>query len=79
MLRKLAVLALAAAALPAAAADWSDNQLSIAWGPAYKEPFINKADPKKGVDIEKTTLGFTHVSGDKLGGTFLNVDMLISA
>jgi hypothetical protein len=84
MLRKLAILALAVAALPAAAADWSDNNFSISWGPSYKEPAINEAftgrgtDPKKGIAIEKTTLNFTHVSGDKLGGTFFTVDMLIS-
>jgi len=84
MLRKLAIFALAAAALPAAAADWSDNVLSVTWGPAYREPAINEkttgvsTDATKGVDIKKTTLGFTHASGDKLGGTFLNIDMLIS-
>ena len=79
MLRKLAILALAAAALPAAAADWSDNALSVTWGPSYAEPGIHEStDATKGIDIKKTTLGFTHASGDKLGGTFLNIDMLIS-
>ena len=80
MLRKLAVLALAVAALPAAAADWSDNQFYITWGPSYREPGINKgpSDPKTGVDIAKTILGFTTVSGDKLGSTFMNAELLIS-
>jgi hypothetical protein len=83
-LRNLSALALVLAALPAAAADWSDNSFSATWGPSYKEPAINEVttgtgtDAKKGIAIEKTTLGFTSVSGDKLGSTFFNVDMLIS-
>jgi hypothetical protein len=29
-------------------------------------------------DIAKTTLNFTHASGDKLGGTFVSIDMYLS-
>jgi hypothetical protein len=71
-LAKLAVLALVASARPATALDWSDNSFRIQWGPTYHEPATAKAD------IAKTTLNFTHASGDKLGGTFLSVDMLMS-
>jgi hypothetical protein len=79
--RSLAVLTLVlgAAALPARALDWSDNAFKVWWGPAFREPGIGKAsDPNAGQDIAKTTLTFTHVSGDKWGGHFLNIDLLRS-
>jgi hypothetical protein len=75
----LLVLLLAGFALPAQALDWSDNAFKIWWGPAFREPGVGKVgDPNSGQDIAKTTVTFTHVSGDKWGRHFLNIDMLRS-
>lgn len=72
-----AVLALVSAA-PAAALDWSDNSFRVQWGASYREPGVLKAGTTDPQDIAKTTLNFSHASGDKLGDTFLSVDMYIS-
>jgi hypothetical protein len=78
-LLSLAVLSLAFAAPPARALDWSDNSFHLWWGPTFREPGVVKAtDPNAGQDIAKTVVAFTHASGDKWGGHFLNVDMLMS-
>jgi len=78
----LLVLLLAGFALPAQALDWSDNAFKFWWGPNFREPGVydRLADgtPDKAKDIAKTTITFTHVSGDKWGGHFLNIDMLRS-
>jgi hypothetical protein len=77
-LAKLAVLALVASARPAAALDWSDNSFRLQWGPTYHETATYKPGTTTPADIAKTTLNFTHVSGDKLGSTFVSIDMLLS-
>ena len=75
---KLAVLGLVALSSPAAALDWSDNAFRVQWGPAYRETGVLKPGTSDPQDIGKTTLNFTHASGDKLGGTFVSVDMYLS-
>jgi hypothetical protein len=81
MMRKtsaaLAALVLAAAA-PAAALDWSDNSFRVQYGATYHETATFKPGTTTPAEIVKTTLNFTHVSGDKLGGTFVSVDMYLS-
>jgi len=71
MKRKLALVALAAAAVSAQAADWSDTALTYRQGSQYAEPFNTK-------DISKNILGLTHASGYKYGSNFFNVDFLMS-
>src|ERR1700754_2157117 len=66
-----AMLTCAAAALPAAAADWSDTSISFRTGNKFAEPFITE-------DIHKNIIGLTHASGFKYGTNFFNVDMLMS-
>ena len=62
---------LAAAALPAAAADWSDTSIGYRTGSKFAEPFgVN--------DIHKDIFNLTHVSGYKYGSNFFNVDLLVS-
>jgi hypothetical protein len=79
----LAALGLAAVATPAAALDWSDNSFRVQYGPSYHETATYKLLPdgtpsRTVADIAKTTLNFTHASGDKLGGTFVSIDMYLS-
>jgi hypothetical protein len=74
----LAVLGLLAAASPAAALEWSDNAFHLSWGANYREPGAVKAGTTDPLNISKTTLNFTHASGDKLGDNFLSLDMYIS-
>jgi hypothetical protein len=62
---------LAAAAVSAQAADWSDTALTYRQGSQYAEPFNTK-------DISKNILGLTHASGYKYGSNFFNVDFLMS-
>jgi len=71
MKNKLALVALAAAAVSAQAADWSDTALTYRQGSQYAEPFNTK-------DISKNILGLTHASGYKYGSNFFNVDFLMS-
>jgi hypothetical protein len=71
MKKKIALVAMAAAAVCAQAADWSDTSLSYATGDNFREPY-------NGQPIAKNIYSFTHVSGDKLGQNFFNVDMLQS-
>ena len=66
-----AVLAVAAVAAPAFAADWSDTSMGFRTGTKYAEPF----NPN---DIEKKILNLTHVSGYKYGTNFFNADLLLS-
>jgi hypothetical protein len=74
----LAVLGLLAAARPAAALEWSDNSFRVLWGPSYHEPAVVKPGTNSPQDVAKTTVNFTHASGDKLGGSFLSLDLLLS-
>jgi len=72
MKKKIALVAMAAVAVCAQAADWSDTSVGIAHGNKFAEPF--------GSDhIAKTILNLNHVSGFKYGTNFFNVDMLMSA
>jgi hypothetical protein len=78
VLAALAALALLAAAMPASALDWSDNSFRAQYGASYRETATYKPGTTTPADIAKTTLNFTHVSGDKLGGTFVSIDMYMS-
>jgi hypothetical protein len=78
VLSSLAVLGLVVAAQPAAALDWSDNSFRVQWGPSYREPGIVKSGTTDPQNIAKTTLNYTHASGDKLGGNFLSLDVYLS-
>ncbi|WP_306590830.1 hypothetical protein [Geothrix sp. 21YS21S-4] len=69
---KLALALLAAAALPLAAADWSDTYLGYRYGTQFREPGIDGT-------VEKNILQLTHASGWAYGSNFFNVDMLMSA
>ncbi len=73
---KFAVSALAATAVfagisQASAADWSDTSLGYRYGTNYAEPYV-------GDGISKNIYNLTHVSGDKYGSNFFNIDMLQS-
>jgi hypothetical protein len=80
MLRKMfvALAALGLTAGSAAALDWSDNSFRVQYGNNYHETATYKPNTTEVAEIAKTTLNFTHVSGDKLGGNFLSVDMYLS-
>jgi nucleoside-specific outer membrane channel protein Tsx len=71
MKNKIALIALAVAAIGAQAADWSDTALTYRHGTKFAEPFIPDA-------ISKNIVGLTHVSGYKYGSNFFNADMLLS-
>ena len=77
-LSSLTVLGLVAASAPVAALDWSDNSFRVQYGANYRETAVVKPGTDTPQDIAKTTLNFTHASGDKLGGNFLSVDMYLS-
>ena len=66
-----AVLAVAAVAAPAFAADWSDTSMGFRTGTKFAEPFNPNA-------IEKNILNLNHVSGYKYGTNFFNADLLLS-
>ena len=71
MKKKIALIALAAAAVGVQAADWSDTALTYRHGTKFAEPFNPEA-------ISKNIIGLTHVSGYKYGSNFFNADMLLS-
>lgn len=71
MKKKIALVALAAAAVGVQAAEWSDTSMGISHGSKFAEPY-------KGNSISKNIIGLTHVSGYKYGTNFFNVDMLSS-
>ena len=71
MKKKIALVAMAAAAVCAQAADWSDTSLAYTTGTKYSEPF-------EGNSISKNIFSLKNVSGDKYGQNFFNVDMLQS-
>ncbi|MFT3734785.1 MAG: hypothetical protein QM776_07145 [Rhodocyclaceae bacterium] len=53
------------------AAEWSDTSISYRYGRHFREPANSN-------NIKKHIYGLTHVSGNKLGSNFFNVDMLQS-
>lgn len=67
---RLALLLLAAA-LPLAAADWSDTLIGYRTSSQFREPGI--ADP-----MAKNIIQLSHASGWAYGTNFFNVDMLMS-
>jgi hypothetical protein len=71
MKNKIALVALAAAAVGVHAADWSDTALTYRQGSKFAEPFNTK-------DISKDIIGLNHVSGYKYGTNFFNADLLMS-
>jgi len=71
MKKKIALIALAAVAVGAQAADWSDSSIALTYGNKFAEPY-------GATDISKNIYSFKHVSGDKFGQNFFNADMLQS-
>jgi len=71
MKKKIALVAMAAAAVCAQAADWSDTSIAYTTGNHYAEPFGSNS-------IAKNIYSLKSVSGDKYGQNFFNVDMLQS-
>jgi nucleoside-specific outer membrane channel protein Tsx len=71
MKKKIALIAMAVAAVGVQAADWSDTALTYRHGSKFAEPFNPDA-------ISKNIVGLTHVSGYKYGSNFFNADMLLS-
>ena len=71
MKKKIALIAMAAFAVGAQAADWSDTSISMRHGTNFAEPFNSNA-------VTKNIVGLTHASGYKYGSNFFNVDMLLS-
>jgi hypothetical protein len=71
MKKKIALVALAAAAVGVQAAEWSDTSISLTHGSKFAEPYLSNS-------ISKNIVGLNHVSGYKYGTNFFNVDMLMS-
>ena len=72
MKKKIALIAMAALAVGAQAADWSDTSINFRRGTNFSEPYnSNNA-------ITKNIIGLNHVSGYKYGTNFFNADMLFS-
>ncbi len=71
MKKKIALVALAAFAVCAQAADWSDTSLGYRHASAQSEPGVSDK-------VAKNILNMTHVSGDKLGTNFFTIDLLKS-
>ncbi len=53
------------------ALDWQDNSVGVTWGNKYREP----NNPR---DVTKTTVNFTHISGDRFGTNLFVAEMLFS-
>jgi nucleoside-specific outer membrane channel protein Tsx len=72
MKKKIALVALAAAAVGVQAADWSDTSINFRRGTNFSEPYnSNNA-------IAKNIIGLNHASGYKYGSNFFNADLLFS-
>ncbi|BDU52394.1 outer envelope protein [Limnohabitans sp. INBF002] len=71
MKKKIALVALAAAAVGVQAAEWSDTSISLRRGTNFAEPFNTNA-------VTKNIVGLTHASGFKYGSNFFNADLLLS-
>jgi nucleoside-specific outer membrane channel protein Tsx len=67
----IAAMAFATGMQQASAADWSDTSIGYRYGTKFAEPF----NPN---DIKKNIVNLTHVSGNKYGSDFFNVDLLES-
>lgn len=67
----LALLAAVSGVQQAQAAEWSDTSMGYRYGTKFAEPYNTK-------DIAKNILNLTHVSGNKYGSNFFNVDFLMS-
>lgn len=66
-----ATLGVTALATSANAQVFQDNMIGYRYGTQFAEPGINRT-------IEKSIVSYTHVSGDKWGGNFFNLDVLFS-
>jgi nucleoside-specific outer membrane channel protein Tsx len=69
--RSALCVGIAACALSAQAATFSDTSIGYRYGKEYAEPFNSNA-------IAKDIINLNHVSGYKYGTNFFNVDMLLS-
>jgi hypothetical protein len=74
MKKKIALIAMAAFAVCAQAADWSDTSIAYTTGNKFAEPFLT-TDTN---NVAKNIYSLKNVSGDKYGQNFFNVDMLQS-
>ena len=72
MKKKIALVALAAAAVGVQAADWSSNTVGYSRAMNVPEPGVSHK-------VDKNIFNFTHASGDKLGSNFFSIDLLQSA
>jgi len=73
MKKKIALVAIAAFAVCAQAAEWSDTSIAYSTGTNFKDPYTAGGDT-----IAKNIYSLKNVSGDKYGQNFFNVDMLQS-
>jgi nucleoside-specific outer membrane channel protein Tsx len=73
MKKKIALVAMAAFAVCAQAADWSDTSIAYSTGTNFKEPYTAGGDT-----IAKNIFTLKNVSGDKYGQNFFAADMLQS-
>ncbi|MFM7026864.1 MAG: outer envelope protein [Limnohabitans sp.] len=71
MKKNICVLGLAAVAIGAHAADWSDTSIAVSHGGKFAEPYNSN-------DVGKNIYSLKHVSGDKYGQNFFNADLLQS-
>lgn len=71
MKAKISILALAATAVCAQAADWSDTSIALTTGTKFAEPYNAN-------DVSKNIYSLKHVSGDKYGQNFFVADLLQS-
>jgi nucleoside-specific outer membrane channel protein Tsx len=74
MKNKIALVALAAAAVGVHAADWSDTSLAFTTGTKFGEPFL-ATDTN---NVAKNIFTFKNVSGDRYGQNFFAADLLQS-
>jgi nucleoside-specific outer membrane channel protein Tsx len=71
MKNKIALVALAAAAVGVHAADWSDTSIALTHGTKFAEPFVS-------THITKNIYTFKNISGDKYGQNLFVADLLQS-
>lgn len=71
MIKKISVLALAAMAVAAQAADWSDTSVGYRYASQQSEPGVTDK-------VSKNILNVTHVSGDSKGMNLFTIDLLRS-
>ena len=71
MKKKIALVAMAAAAVCAQAADWSDTSIGYRYAPGSVEKYTD--------GVRKDIFNFTHASGDKLGTNLFSIDFLKSS